>query len=80
MQGPNVKKLIVRRMSQLIVPKDGGLMDALKSLSSAENISKTAREATAWVEAAVAAVKAAPDNPYGDDDELIVGEILRRIV
>jgi hypothetical protein len=38
-----------------------------------------AREATAWVEQALAAVKSARDNPYGDDDEAIAGEILRQV-
>jgi hypothetical protein len=38
-----------------------------------------AREAEAWVEQALAAVKAAPGNPYGNDDEAIAGEILSQI-
>lgn len=78
-QGPNVKKLIVRRMSMLMVPDKGGLADALKALSSPKNIGNIAREATDWVMAALAAVKVAPGNSYGDDDEAIAGEVLRRI-
>jgi hypothetical protein len=79
MQGPNVKKLIIRRMSMLMVPDGGGLADALKSLSSAENIGGIAREATDWVMAALAAVKMSPGNVHDDDDEAIAGEILRQI-
>jgi len=79
MQGPNVKKLIARRMSVLMVPAGGGPADAIRELTSAENIAKRAREATAWARQAIAAVKTAPDNPYGGDDEAIAGEILRQV-
>ncbi len=37
-----------------------------------------AREATVWVEAAIAVVKTAPDNPYRSDEE-IAGAILKGI-
>lgn len=78
-QGSNVKKLIIRRMSVVAVPSSGGLADALKFLSSKESITAGAREATEWVETAIRAVKEAPGNPYGDDEEAIAGEILRQI-
>jgi hypothetical protein len=80
-QGPNVKRLITHKMSLIMVPagsKDG-LAAALNSLTRPGGIGDAAKEATAWVEQAIAAVKAAPDNPYGDDDEAIAGEILRGI-
>lgn len=83
MQGPNVKKLIIRKMSLLMVPastpKGKGMEMAVNALRKPGNIGATAREATAWVEAALEAVRSAPDNPYGDDDEAIAGEILRQI-
>lgn len=75
-QGPNVKKLIVHKMSLDMVPSGGGLPDALAAFGK---IGDHARVATDWVSQAIAAVKAAPGNPYGDDDEAIAGEILRRI-
>jgi hypothetical protein len=43
------------------------------------NLGAVAREATAWVEQALTAVKTAPDNPHGDTDEAIAEEILRGI-
>jgi hypothetical protein len=84
MQGPNVKKLIAHKMSLIMVPpgcgdgKHAAAGVAIAALMAPGNIGKVAREATAWVEAAIAAVKSAPDNPY-TDDEAIAGEILRQI-
>lgn len=79
MMGPNVKKLIIRKMSVDAIPSNGGLADGLKFLSSAESIRNGCRDATQWVADAIAAVKAAPNNHFGDDDEAIAGEILRQI-
>lgn len=79
MMGPNVKKLIVRRMAQLMIPDGAGLPDALRELANPGNIGKRAREATAWVKDVINVVKTAPDNPYGNDDEAIAGEILKQI-
>ena len=79
MQGPNVKKLIVRKMSTDAIPPGGGLAAGIKFLSSKENIVAGAKAATQWVEAAIAAVKSAPDNPFGNDDEAIAAEILHRL-
>lgn len=79
MQGPNVKKLICHKMALLMVPSGAGFADGLRELTTPGNIGKRAREATEWVEQATVVVKTAPDNPYGDDDEAIAGEILRQI-
>lgn len=78
-QGPNVKKLIIRRMSMLMIPSGGGLVDGLQALSSKESILGFTQEAIKWVEEALEVVKTAPDNPYGDDNEAIAGEILQQL-
>ena len=83
MQGPNVKRLIIHRMSILMIPpgtKDG-LAEGVKALLEPGKIPKIAREATVWVELAIQAVRDAADpNPWRDkDDEAIAGEILRGI-
>ncbi len=78
MQGPNVKKLIVHKMSLLMVPPGGNLGTAIDALRKPGNVVAVAREATAWVEAAIAAVKAAPGSTW-TDDEAIAGEILRQV-
>jgi hypothetical protein len=70
MQGPNVKRLIAYRMSQLMVPPGGGITDALESLIKPGNIGAVAKEATSQIEHAIAAVRSAPDNPYADDESI----------
>lgn len=75
--GPNFKKLVCHKMSVDAIPPNGGLMDGIRFLQG--DIAGAAREAQAWVRKAIDAVKAAPNNPYGDDDEVIAGEILRQI-
>lgn len=78
MQGPNVRKLIVEKMSLDAVPSGDGLADAIAFISSSERIVAGAKAATAWVELVIRTVKEAPgDNPYGDDDEAIAGAFLR---
>lgn len=79
MKNPNVNKLIARKMAIDAIPAGGGLGDGLRFLASAESIMDGHKKAKEWVEQAIAAVKGAPDNPYGDDDEVIAAEILRRI-
>ena len=83
MQGPNVKNLIIHRMSVLMIPlgtKDG-LAAGIRSLLGQGKVPKIAREATVWVELAIQAVRDAADpNPWRDkDDETIAGEILRGV-
>jgi hypothetical protein len=80
-QGTNVKKLIVHKMAVLMIPPGTAnpLGVGVAALVRPGNLAAVAREATAWVEQILTAVKAAPDNPYGTDDEAIAGEILRQI-
>jgi hypothetical protein len=78
-QGPNVKKLIVRLMSNIMVPPGGGLADALNALIKPGNIGAVAKQATELAEAMLALAKTADPNPYGDDDEAIAAEILRGV-
>jgi len=80
--GPNVKRLIVRKMSLLAIPAGSGkdsLARGLDMLTNRGKFSSVAAEASAWVQAAIATMKTAPDNPYGDDDEAIAGAILAGI-
>ena len=73
--GPNVKKLICQRMAQLAVPSGGGLSDAIGFLTDKDKLLGGARDATAWVFAAIDAVRAAPGCTWTTDEE-IAGEIL----
>jgi hypothetical protein len=82
-QGPNVKALIIRKMSLIMIPADTpkgqALATGVRALTTTGNIGVVAREATEWVEKALALVKRSKHNPFGDDDEAIAGDILRRI-
>lgn len=76
--GPNVKRLIIRKMSVDAIPKGGGFGDGIDFLMSGK-IGESAKAATAWVKEALRVFKTAPDNPFGDDDEAIAGHILAGI-
>lgn len=80
-QGPNMKRLAVRKMTNMAIPKDGTARDALEFLRDPQRLHDTAKKATEWALLAVAAVREANDpNPWRNaDDEEIAGEILRRI-
>ena len=75
----NISKLIVTKMAHDAIPNNGGLKDAVKFLSNRDIMLATAKNAKAFVQNAIAAIKAAPDNPYGNDDEAIAGAILAEI-
>jgi hypothetical protein len=76
MQGSNTRKLIAARIAFVAIPPNGSFEDGMRFLQSPERIIRGAREAAVWAQVAIAAVKSAPDNPWGDDDEAIAGEIL----
>ena len=78
--GPNVKRLISMRMAMLAIPagtKDP-LMAGIHTILDQQKWRLVVKSAVQWVQEAIAAVRSAPDNSYGDD-ETIAGEILRRI-
>lgn len=79
--GPNVKKLLIRRMTVILVPPGGvitPLHAALVALTDPDKMESAAKVAYEWVQAALAAVKAAPDNPY-EDDEAIAAAVLTKL-
>lgn len=82
-QGPNVKSLIIRKMSLLMVPPGtkNALGSAIGNLSDGNRLSAIAKEATAWVEAAIAAVRSAKEpNPYKtQSDEEIAAIVLKGV-
>lgn len=79
--GPNVKRLVVHKMSVDAVPAGGGVADALWFLTEPGRLPASAKKAQEWVEAAIAAVRAAPGNPHPDDEAIaaaILAEVDRR--
>lgn len=83
MQGRNVKKLIAHKMSLIMIPPGcgNGLATGIAALMKPGNVGTVAREATQWVEVAIAAVRQAGEpNPWKTaSDEDIAAEILRQI-
>lgn len=76
--GPNVRRLIAIKMAKDAITSGGGFADGMKYLTS-PGLGQRAQEAAKWVEEAIRTVKSAPDNPWGDDDEAIAGELVKRI-
>ena len=72
--GPNEKKLITRKMTLIMVPPGGDVLDGFNALTS--NLNEIAKEAMEWVEKAIAVVKT--NNPHATDEE-ITGAILEKI-
>jgi len=73
----NVTRLTIEYMAT--ISSRGGIGAAAMVLGDKDRLAAKWREAQQFGEQALAAVKAAPDNPYGTDDEAIAGELLRRI-
>lgn len=77
--GPNAKRLLAHFIAREAIPVGGGIGDGLDFLVQPERRRSGIEKAIANLEAAFAAVKAAPDNPYGNDDEAIAAAILERV-
>jgi hypothetical protein len=75
--GPNVKQLVIRKMTLSMIPRDGGFSDGLRALLDGK-LPQVVKESHEWVKEAIQLVKDAPDSTYTDDEE-IAGEILKRM-
>jgi hypothetical protein len=78
-QGPNVKRLIAIEMARIAVPDDGCFGDGLAMMVDSERTAAVAGDARKNVAARLAILKAARDNPHGDDDEAIAADVLKWI-
>ena len=80
--GPNVQRLIARKMALDAVPRGGSMDDALNFLSSKDNITQGAKTAAAWVRTACEVVRRAGEpNPWKESsDEEIAEYLLEEIV
>ena len=77
--GPNFKRLVCMKASQIIIPKNCKIADAINSIIAPGRLQDATRVAYEWVRFAIDAVKKAPANPFGNDEEAIAGEILKRV-
>ena len=74
--GPNAKRLLARFAARIAIPPGGGIADGIEAI---KNLAEVTRRAVIQMDQAIAAVRAAPDNPYGEDEETIAGVILAQI-
>ena len=74
--GPNVQKLLMRFIAREAVPPGGGLAAGAKFFLDEDYRRKAMERARENMQTAFEAVRAAPDNPHGDDEEAIAGAIL----
>lgn len=77
--GPNEKRLVTKRMAAIMIPPGAGPLEGFNALSNPIRLGEIAKEATEWVSAALWAVKLAPNNPYGNDNEVIAAAILEKM-
>ena len=75
----NKTKLLNHFLSMHAVPPGGGIADGLRFFADETYRKEVIKKAMVDLELAITAVKSAPDNPYGDDDNVIAGEILVQI-
>lgn len=76
--GENVKRLFSLTFARMAVPLGSGVAGAMKVIESGK-MPSISRQAMHKVEAMLSSVKAATDNPYGNDDEVIAAELLKRL-
>ena len=76
---PNVTKLITRFIAREAIPPGGGLMDGVEFLIDRERRKQVLESAESKALQAIQLVRSAPDNPFGNDDEQIAGELLKKI-
>ncbi len=77
--GPYSKKLLVRFMSREAIPEGGDIADGVKFFLDNDHRKIVMDHACENFNLAITAVRSAPDNPYGDDQEIIAEAILREI-
>lgn len=74
--GPNAKKLLARFAARIAIPPGQGMLAGIKAI---QNMAEITRAALASMDTAIAAMRAAPDKWYSDDEEEIAGIILAEL-
>lgn len=77
--GPNEKKLITKRIAAVMIPEGGCVFDGFEALTDPVKLGRIAKESTKWISVMLEAIKNAPDNPYGNDNEVIAASILEKM-
>lgn len=74
--GPNMKRLLSFWVSRLAVPPGAGMSAAISTFTTPGKLADLTRQALSEIDVALTAMRAAPDNPYGNDEEVIAGAIV----
>jgi hypothetical protein len=77
--GPNEKKLITKRIAAVMIPEGGSVLDGFNALTNPARMGQIAKESTKWISVMLEAIKSAPDNPHGNDNEVIAASILKQM-
>jgi hypothetical protein len=77
--GPYARDLLFKFIAVEAIPPGGGLAAGNKFFTDADHRHQVIVRGMTNFELAIAAMRAAPDNPYGDDEEAIAAAILARI-
>jgi hypothetical protein len=77
--GPNIKRLMAFKVARDAIPNGGGFAAGMTLFTEPGRLAELSRAALEWVDQAIAAMRSAPDNPYGDDEETIAGVILAEL-
>lgn len=74
--GPNFMRLALEKVSRDAIPPGGGMAAGIDFFSDPKRIRETTAAAFEWAEQVIDVMRAAPDNPHGDDEEILAGVIL----
>jgi hypothetical protein len=77
--GPNVTKLIVKFIAREAIPPGGGVADGIEFIRNSERREQVLKIAEFKAIQSLQLIKKSPDNPFGNDDEQIAGELLKMI-
>lgn len=77
--GPNAKRLLSRFIARVAVPPGGGMESSLRFFADTEHRHRVLEVAMETLDASIALIRQAPDNPYGDDEEAIAAAILDKL-
>lgn len=77
--GPNMRALLARVVARQAIPQGGGFIDGINFIKDQPRFKRVHRESLAWIDEAIKAIRVAPDNIYGDDEETIAGSILEQL-
>jgi hypothetical protein len=80
--GPNVKKLLVMRMSQIAIPTGSGSESfalGLEALTTPGRMSDIAKQASDWLQEQFAQIRSTVLEGTFASDEDIAGEVLRQL-